>query len=378
MNLYIAELSENPSIAVAGLDVHTRQITVCILQGTDSEEFQVSGDGRGVKRLIKRLKRLRAVACYEAGPTGFGLQRKLDDAGIPCFVIAPSLIPRKAGDRVKTDRRDARKLAQYLRTGILTEVRVPTPEEEAVRDLVRLRDARRSDVKRAKQRLGKFLLRKDRRRPPKVTAWTVAHRNWLRGLKFDDPVAQFVFDDYLGALVVAEERLKAVVARVESVATTEPWAAPVGWLRCLRGVDTITALTLVAELHGFERFHHPRQLMSFLGLTPGEYSTDSKRRQGGITKAGNSLVRRLLIEAAHHARRRPVDSRDLKKRREGQPEWAVAIARRAQHRMYRRYWQLEQRGKAKNKIVVAVARELVGFIWALLHQGKTNACIAAA
>jgi transposase len=330
-------------------------------------EWETTTDVRAVRRLAKRLLRdaggtLRV--CYEAGPCGYALQRQLRELGIECMVVAPSLVPVKPGERIKTNQRDARKLAQMLRAGALTEVHPPTPEDEAVRDLCRCREDAREDLQRARHRLGKLLLRRGLHSPAK--AWTQAHRRWVRGLQFDHDADRTVVADYLAAIEHGEERLRALDQKLTEVSRQDPYREPVGWLRCFRGIDTLTALTVVAELHDFRRFQSPRELMAYLGLVPSEHSTGDKHRRGAITKAGNGHARRVLVEAAWHARHRPAVSRKLRERRTGQPGWVIALADRAQARLHRRYWRFIQRGKPHNVAVTAVARELVGFLWATL------------
>jgi len=367
-------------ITFVGLDTSKESIQVALLGPgeKDAVEWQEANDARGLKRLVKRLKReapgeLRA--CYEAGPCGYALQRGLRAAGIECMVVAPSLIPVKPGERVKTDRRDARKLAEYLRAGTLTEVHPPTPEQEAARDLCRCREDVRQDLERSRHRMGKLLLRRALIHPGR--AWTQAHRAWLRSLRFEETADRAVFEDYLLAIEHLEQRLRGLEEKLAALSVQEPYREPVGWLRCFRGIDTVTAMTIVTELHGFERFGTARELMAYLGLVPSEHSSGGKQRRGAITKAGNSHLRRVLIEAAWHYRHRPGESAQLRKRREGQPAWAIAIADRAQQRLHKRYWRLLGRGKAHNKTVTAVARELVGFIWATLSQHGRSVAVGA-
>jgi transposase len=306
--------------------------------------------------------------CYEAGVCGFALKRQLEAAApLVCEVIAPSLIPAKPGDKVKTDRRDAKKLLHLFEAGLLTEVCPPNEQEEAVRDLCRCRDDLRQDLLRARHRLSKFLLRrafvyKDGRN------WTQKHHEWLRGVRLADGNEQVVLNDYLLAVEQLRERMKSIVAEIERVAQEPQYCEVVGALRCFRGIDTITAMTVVAELHRFGRFPSPRDLMSYLGLTPREHSSGDKQQRGGITKAGNSHVRRVLVEAAHHYRHRPGVGVNLRKRRQGQPSEIIKIADKAQHRLNRRYRLLTARGKHKNKVTIAIARELAGFVWAALQQ----------
>jgi transposase len=355
-----------------GLDVHRESIVVSVLEGGSrgASEFQVGGDGRGVGKLVRRLRKLageRRLECaYEAGPCGYALQRRLEAAGIACAVVAPSLIPVKPGERIKTDRRDARKLAEQLRAGTLTAVCAPSEAQEAVRDLCRCREDAREDLMRARHRLSKMLLRRGKvYRAGKN--WTQKHRRWLLGLVWEQPAERVVFGDYLQAIEHLEERLQGLTAALEEQAGQDPYREPVGWLRCFRGFDTVNAMTVVAELYDVVRFGSPRKLMAYLGMVPSEHSTGSRRRQGGITKSGNRHVRRALINAAWHYRHRPAVGRTLRCRRHGQPAPIVALADRAQQRLHRRFFHLLLgRGKPKQKAVVAVARELAGFVWAAL------------
>jgi len=357
------------NVTYVGLDVHQETIQVAVLRaGRKKPEEWIQPNGpNAASALAKRLRGFGTVmACYEAGPTGYGLKRALDAREVPCIVVAPSLIPRRAGERIKTDRKDARKLAEYLRAELLTEVRPPTVEEEGVRDLVRLRESAGEDVRRTKQRLGKMLLRYGlvfRQ----GTNWTAKHLNWIKSQRLSS-VAQEVLEAHLAELDRLVERERTLRRRIEEIAATEKYAARVGVLRCFRGIDMTTAMMLLAELHGFERFQDPRQLMAFVGLVPSEHSSGGSTRRGAITKTGNGHVRRVLVESAQHAPKRPRESRKLAMRRRGQPDWAIALADKAMHRLYRRYWRLDGRGKPRNKAIVAVARELLGFVWAALTE----------
>lgn len=361
-----------------GLDAHKNTIHVAMLlpRRRRAESWQVVHSPEAIKRLARKLRKVapgRIEACYEAGPCGFALQRALIAAGLDCVVVAPSLIPTKPGDRIKTDRRDATKLAELFRAELLTEVRPPTPEEEAARDLCRCREDAQEDLTSARHRLQKYLLRHGVRYELGKKAWTATHRQWLRGLRFEHSAAQAAFDGYLGAVEQREERIKTLDAQLETLAGESLFREPVARLRCFRGIDTVTAMTVATELHGFERFHSPRQLTAYLGLVPSEYSSGASRRRGSITKAGNSHVRRVLIEAAWHYRHRPHVGTPLRKRRQGQPPWVVALADKAQSRLHRRMYALTLRGKHLNKATVAVARELVGFIWAALREPTASA-----
>jgi transposase len=293
--------------------------------------------------------------------------RELEGRGVRCQVIAPALIPQRAGDRVKTDRRDADKLARLLRADLLTAVHPPTPEQEAVRDLCRAREDLQADRKRNQHRLSKMLLRYGLSYTA-GRAWTLGYRRWLGTLRFEYPAAQAAFDDYLHAVDLADERLRALDAEIAAVADGEAYREAVGILRCFHGIETYTALAVLAELGDITRFPSARALMAFLGLTPSEHSSGEHRRRGSITKAGNTHARRLLVESAWHQRHVPRVGQRLRQRRVGQPQWAVGIADRAHARLHRRYRHLLVTGKPASKAATAVARELAGFIWAALQQ----------
>jgi transposase len=283
-------------------------------------------------------------------------------------VIAPSLIPVKPGQSIKTDRRDARKLAELLRAGLLTEVHPPSEDEEAVRDLCRSRDDAQRDLTRARNRLGKFLLRRGRvycvgRRP----TWSQKYRWWLQHLSFERSADQTIFEDYLLAVSQLETRLEALDQELARLSGADPYATPVAALRCFHGIDTVTAMALVAELHEPRRFATARQLMAYLGLVPRESSSGDRRRQGGITGAGNRHVRRLLVEAAWHYRHKPQIGRALRLRRRGQSPAVVAHADRALRRLTLRHRRMMHQGKHPNTVTVAIARELTGHIWNALQ-----------
>jgi len=361
-----------------GLDTSKAAIQVALLREDGTFlEWKEKTDAKSVTRLVRRLKK-EAVGelqvCYEAGPCGYALQRQLTAAEVACVVVAPSLIPVKPGERIKTDRRDARHLAQCHRAGTLTVVRPPTEAEEAARDLCRAREAAREDLGRCRHRLGKLLLRRGLHHPGR--AWTVAHRRWLQSLRFAEAAEQLVFDDYLRAIEHLDERLRELERAISELSQAAPYREPVAWLRCYRGIDTVTAMALVTELHGIERFGTARALMAYVGLVPSEHSSGATRRQGGITKAGNRRVRRLLIEASWHYRHKPAVGAKLRARRNGQPGWVIAHADRAQARLHKRYWRLLLQGKATNKAATAIARELAGFVWATLVHGHLETATA--
>lgn len=359
-------------ITFVGLDVHKESINVAMLLPGESQavEWRVVHNPASVRRLVRKLQRTGAgtlETCYEAGPCGYAVQRRLRELGVSCAVVAPSLIPRKPGERVKTDRRDARKLAELLRAGLLTEVHPPTESDEAVRDLCRAREGAHEDLVRGRHRVSKLLLRHGWSWTSGKKTWGQAHRLWLRSIRLEHQEDRWVLEDYLLALDQVEERLRNLEDRIEQVSHDPRYGRAVGALRCFRGIDTLTAMSLVAELHDFMRFDSPRNLMAYLGLVPSEHSSGGKERRGGITKAGNRHVRRLLIEAAWHYRHRPGVA-SLRKRREGQPTPVIAIADKAMQRLHRRFNRMLVQGRPRPKVVVAVARELTGFIWAAMRH----------
>jgi transposase len=354
------------------MDVHKNTIHVAMLLPDEAEpaEWHEPNTPEAIRRLARRLLRHApdgVQCCYEAGPTGYALQRQLTAAGVPCTVIAPSLTPVRPGSRVKTDRRDARKLAELFRAELLTEVHPPTEAEEALRDLCRCREDVREDLVRARHRLSKFLLRRHLIYRETKHHWGTRHMAWLHELRFDDPASQTTFDSYLLAVEQLFERQAQLEVKMEEFGAQEPYREPVAWLRCFRGIDTVTAVSLVAELHDFRRFRSARSLMAYLGLVPTERSSGESERRGSITKTGNGHVRRLLVEAAWHQRHRPTLSTPLRRRRQGQPPRVLAIADRAQERLHARYVRMMMHGKPQPKVIVAMARELVGYLWATLH-----------
>ncbi len=358
-------------ICFAGLDVHARKTAAAAVQLGSGEVFkaQLPGSPRAVIEWLVGLPGpVRAV--YEAGPTGFGLARQARAEGLEVMVCSPGAIPRQPGDRIKTDTRDALKLARLHAAGQLRPVLVPTLELEALRDLVRAREDLRGDLMGARHRIGKLLLRRGLIFPGPGEPWaSQRHVAWLGSIRLDDRLAQIVLGEYLAChevLLARRDRLDALIAEQ---AQTERWAAIVGRLRCMRGIDTLTAVGLVAEIGDFNAFAHPRQLTSFVGLVPSERSSGDKRRQGSITKAGSSHARRLLIEAAWHYRRQPAVSLTLRRRQDGQPPAAIQAAWRAQLRLSKRWAHLDaRRAKRRTTVAVAVARELTCFVWEIARQ----------
>jgi transposase len=322
-----------------------------------------------VRRFVRRLGSPAGLrCCYEAGPCGFELQRALVADGVRCDVIAPALIPRRPGNRIKTDRRDAAQLAVLYRAGALTAIHIPTEQEEAARDLLRCREDIRADVLRARHRLSKFLLRHGRRFTGTKKAWSLRHEAWLRAQAWPIPALDQTHRAYLRAVDEAVARLRAVEAELQALLDLAPLRARVLRLRCFRGLDDLTALTIAAELGDPRRFGTAPATMAFVGLVPSEHSSGGKRAQGAITKTGNAHLRRVLVEAAWHYRHHPFVGRALRQRQVDAPADVVARAWTAQQRLHRKYVRLAARGKPKQHVVTAVARELTGFVWAALTQ----------
>ena len=371
--------------AYVGLDVHKDTIAVAVAwPGREAPEYRgiVPNRRNSLQKLIRGLQGPHGEAvsfAYEAGPCGYGVYREITETGHDCQVVAPSLIPRKPGDRVKTDRRDAVSLARLHRAGELTRVWVPAPDWEAVRDLTRAREDMKAVEVRTRQRLGAFLLRHGRVYHGK-SRWMQAHSRWLEEQKFDFPVQQTVFQEYVDAAVAAQKRTDGLEAQMHEMLDAWSQRPTAEALMSLRGVSTITAMTILAELGDLTRFDSPRQLVGFLGLAPGEYSSGSRRRQGAITKTGNGHVRRLLTEAAWAYRFPARKTAHMRRKAARVPDRVQAIAWAAQKRLCARYVKLYQRGKAKNKVVTAIARELVGFIWAIACevQGRPHGTRATA
>ena len=329
----------------------------------------LASDSATILRFVRRVERTEGGVrcCYEAGPCGFELERALTAAGIPCEVIAPALIPRRPGDRIKTDRRDAGQLAVLYRAGALTAIHIPTEQEEAARDLLRCREDIRADVLRARHRLSKFLLRHGRRFTG-TKAWTKTYDRWLRTQTWPIAALEHTHRAYLRTVDEALARLRAVEEDLRHLLTLEPLRARVERLRCFRGINDLTALTIAAELGDARRFATAPRTMAFVGLVPSEHSSGSKQARGRITKTGNAHLRRVLVEAAWHYRHRPFVGATLRVRQRGAPPEVVAQAWTAQQRLHRRYHRLAGRGKPSQHVITAVARELTGFVWAALTR----------
>jgi transposase len=355
-----------------GLDVHKASITVAVAmeRGEPFPCATIRNRPEAIRELVQKLGTTGTRYVYEAGPCGYALYRQLRALGADCVVAAPSKIERAPGQRVKTDRIDAQKLARQLRSGTIPAVWVPEPEDEALRDLTRARQTAQAELQRAKQRVSKLLLRLDLRPPDGTTAWTKAYRSWLQEQRLPFASQQVVLEEGLRAIEEAEGRVARLTTHLTTAAATAARAPVIRSLQAMRGIGLITASTLVAELGDITRFRSPRQLMSYAGLTPTEDSSGTRVRRGAISHLGNSHVRFMLGEMAwHHAR--PVKvGKKLRAQRKGQPPEIVELVQRADTRLHRRYQRLVQRGKRGPQAATAVAREALGFIWAVARQAQ--------
>lgn len=358
-----------------GLDVHAATIAVAIAEANG--EVRSLGEFPNTPEAVaQRVRRWGDPAalrvCYEAGPCGFTLQRQLAALGVACEVIAPSLIPTKAGDRVKTDRRDALHLARCYRAGDLTPVTVPSVAQEALRDLLRAREAAKQDQLRARHRLSKFLLRHGRRRPAGMAAWHSRHDAWLRGQRFTEAAHTATCTTYLRGLDLATAQVRDVEQAITGAvaAAPAPLRAVIAALQTLRGVQQLVAATVVSELGTFARFRHPRHLMGYSGLVPREHSSGTSTWRGAITKTGNAHLRRVMIEAGWAYRHGPHLGTTIAKRQQGQPTEITQLAWAAQRRLCARFKHLLARGKPRPQVVTTIARELLGFMWAIGRQAE--------
>lgn len=359
-----------------GLDVHKEKIVVAVAgeTGSDPEHYGKWGGTNlsvelGLRKLLKKydVDKKAVKICYEAGPTGFTLARRLIQLGYDCIVVAPSEIEQKPGRKVKTDKRDALKLARLLRAGDLKGINIPEPHDEAIRDLCRARTDASDAVKKAKQRLGAFLLRNGIRYEEGST-WSQKHMNHLRSMKLNDPSQQVVLEEYIIMIDTAEVSKDRLQERMKEHLLHWDFEPHVRALMAFRGFDYVAAMTMISELGDLTRFPHPNQLMGYLGVVPSEETSDQKRRQGAITKSGNSHARWMLIESSTHYRYEPKVGQQLTKRQEGQSREVREISWSAQNRLNYRYRKLKARGKSHNKVVVSIAREMLGFIWELYRQ----------
>lgn len=356
------------SLTYVGLDVHKDTIAVAVLRPRreGADEQTVPNRPEAVRKLVASWKRPETFrVCYEAGPVGYGLERQLRDLGVSCEVVAPALVPRRPGVRIKTDRRDARNLAGLYRAGELTAIRVPSPEEEAVRDLVRLREDLKQDILRARHRLSKFLLRHGR--VYEGLNWSGAHCAWLAQQDFTHPAERSTFSHYRTALDLRLAQLAGLERELEAYESSPPFGEMISRLVCLRGISSLSALTIACEVVDFARFSSPAEFAAFVGLVPSEYSSGKSERRGSITKTGNAHVRRVLVEAAWHYRHHPGVGANLRRRSQGQPPEVLAAAWQVQVRLCGRFCRLTARGKRSSVAVVAVARELAEAVCALMQ-----------
>lgn len=373
------------STVYVGLDVHKETIAVAVARtGREEPEYrgEIAHTPQGLAKLLKKLSPHGEVldVCYEAGPCGYGLYRELVGRGHRCTVVAPALIPRQAGVRLKTDRRDAVLLARLHRAGELTAVWVPDVEQEAIRDLSRAREDMKAIELKARQRLGAFLLRHGHVYRDGANHWTQRHWRWLEALRMPSPVQQLVLQEYVEAVKEAQRRVAGLEEQLRQALAGWSLRPVVEGLMALRGVSLITAMTILAELGDLTRFDSPRELMSYLGLIPSEHSSGGSRRQGGITRTGNGHVRRVLVEAAWNYRFPARKTRIIEQRAERTAVAVQAIAWAAQKRLCARYQALLQAGKQKPQVTTAVARELAGFLWAIACEvmGKAHGSKALA
>jgi len=349
-----------------GLDVHAATIVIALLEwaGEKAEIHEIPNTSAAIRKFFQRLAKGRTLrCCYEAGPCGYVLHRQLVAMGIECQVIAPSLIPQKPGDRVKTDRRDAIKLAKLLRSGDLAPITVPTEDQEAVRDLVRAREAARRARTDARHRLTKFLLRHGHRHH--ACNWTGQFWKWVNGVVFTHPALTKTMQHYTDIVLHLDRQIEALDSDIEDIATREPYRDMVAKLSCLRGISTLAAMVILSEVYDLRRFVTASAFMAFLGVVPSEHSSGQKQRRGGITKTGNGRVRRILVEAAWAYRHYPRVTTRQYKMFASQPPAITDVCRKANLRLTRRFQRLEARGKKSPVAMTAIARELAGFVWAV-------------
>jgi len=352
-----------------GLDVHKETITISILSGrkkTPDLETTILNREASIKRFFKKqMAESRIQACYEAGCTGFALKRYLAKLGIECIIAAPGKIPRRAGNKVKTDRRDARELARLLRNGDLEDIFMPSEQYESARDYLRAREDYCKDMQKNKQRLLSFLLRNGLSYSDGGN-WTQKHKNWLNKIAFDDPLKQMTFDKYKTSVIECEQQLSDMDENIRKIAKSEPFADKAGRLRCFKGIDYLIALSIICEIGDFRRFRTAKAFMAYLGLIPSEYSSGAKKKRGSITKTGNSHLRKLLTEASWHYKFFGPVGKSLSERRKGQPSEIILHADKARRRLYKKFHSLTGRGKAPQVAIIAVERELAGFIWGVM------------
>jgi transposase len=354
------------------MDTHKKEHHVALHYPGQEEivRFAIKNTAREITKMTQKVIKQApgdVEFCYEAGVCGFILKRRIESHGCHCAVIAPSLVPRKPGDHVKTDRRDALKLLTMFQAGLLTEVHAPDQQQEAARELTRSRQAAQENLKRVRHQLLKFLTRHGYLYSD-GNHWTDKHIKWLRTLVFEESLLHDVFDNYFTEMQHCIQRLCSLDNQVEKLAKSEPYQEVVGLLRCFYGIDTLSAITIITEIFDLGRFSSPGELMSYLGLTCSEFSSGEKQKRGPITKAGNKRVRRVLVEVCWHYRHPCNISKVLRARRKDQPQWVIDIADKAGQRLRKRYRHLTNCGKMPCKVTVAIARELAGFIWSVFKE----------
>lgn len=352
-----------------GLDVHKETTAVAVLrpEAAEPDSHVVATSPEAYRKLVKSINDDEVVFCYEAGPCGFDPYRMLSTLGAECDVIAPTMIPRRSGRKIKTDRIDAANLARLHRAGELTTVRVPTPEHEAIRDLIRVREDLKADRRRAIQQLKSFLLRRGQRYPRRAQGWSQPYENWVCALSLEQPAAQEALNQMIASAQTRHAQLLTLDRRIEQLAEQPPLTHAVQRLRVLKGIDTLSAATITAEVGDFNAFPRASAFMAYVGLVPREHSSGQHQWRGSITKTGNAHLRRVLVEAAWAYRHRPAVGAHLRRRHADQPADLIAFSWHVQQRLHGRYRTLAAT-KHSNVAVVAVARELAGFVWAVMTE----------
>lgn len=364
------------TIAYVGIDYHINVLAIAIVVDGQKglyETIRISNNDKTIKRYMKKLSNTFTIkACYEASNSGYAFQRKMASWGYDCVVIAPSLIPKKPGNRRKNDFRDAKDLAQNYAKDMLTKVHLPSEKEEALRSLIRCRLSFKESAKRVKHQINSLLLSQGFRWPK--SKWTQQHRKWIFQIKLPVRHLQQALDEYFSLLQYLESRLDYLEQEIEQIASSSFYASSVNKLKAFKGISTLTAMVLIAEITDFRRFASPRALMAFLGLIPSEHSSGDKQRGGPITKTGNSRCRKLLIESVQHYSKRPNISDKMRQELAQVDPHSANIAIKSLKRLHKRYWSLTMKGKIRPVVITAIAREFVGFIWSIMQPVPVEAC----